>query len=168
MSKREHKDISKSIKVIPMAEAEAEEISQLVESVIRPLEYYNERARKEEIEKYSSDNLLKLVREDSDAVLAAKAKSAIVGFCISRYDDGLLWLSWFGVRDDYRKNGIGEKLLIVLESSASRRRAHKIWCDTRTDNLVSQRALLKAGFKKTVLLSNHWYNQDFFLWEKYV
>lgn len=135
-------------------------------SVIQPLQYYNDRARAEEIAKYSPDNLLLLTKEDPDSVLVATANGEPVGFCISRYDDGLIWLSWFGTKAEFRKLGVGRKLLQALDGTVRGRRAHKIWCDTRVDNLASQSVLEESGFKRIASFTNHWYGHDYFIWEK--
>jgi ribosomal protein S18 acetylase RimI-like enzyme len=155
-----------SFDIAPLLPSQADAVSNLIASVIRPLEYYNQRAREEEIAKYSSEGLLALAAEDTAAVLVASAENDVVGFCISRYDDGLIWLSWFGVKDSFRKAGVGRKLLESLERTVPLRNAHKIWCDTRTSNVASQRVLEKAGFKTVATFSNHWYGQDFLIWEK--
>ena len=156
------------VEIMPMAAEEAATASELIGSLIQSLSYYNERARTEEVNKYTAPQLMEQISEDPDSVLLAKENEEIVGFCISKYDDGLIWLSWFGVLSNHRKQGIGEKMLVALEESVHRRRSHKIWCDTRSVNVNAQSVLRKAGFVKIASLENHWYGQDFFLWEKVV
>ncbi|MDW7994832.1 MAG: GNAT family N-acetyltransferase [Gemmatales bacterium] len=158
-------ELSKVI-VTPMRPEEAEAVSALVAEIISALPYYNERARREEVAKYTPERLRSLVAEEPEAVLLARANHDVCGFAISHYDDGLIWIAWFGVRPDWRRRGIGTQLLAAVEETAPRRRAHKIWCDTRTENLISQQLLKKAGYKKIATLTNHWYGQDFYLWEK--
>ena len=142
-------------------------LSSLIAEVIEALPYYNERARREEIAKYSAHSLAEYAREDPDAILVAWQDTTPVGFCISRYDDGVVWLSWFGVAASARGLGVGTKLLAALMSTLRSRNAHKLWCDTRTDNVGSQKLLERLGFVRITRLTNHWYGQDFFLWEKY-
>ena len=134
---------------------------------IEPLQYYNERARREELAKYSQEGLRGLMDEEAEAVLVARFGARIVGFCVSRYDDGTVWLSWFGTSADARGKGVGSALLAALAQSLSRRRAHKIWCDTRVENVRSGAVLERAGFKRIATIANHWYGQDFHLWEWY-
>ena len=148
--------------------ADASSAASLIQSVISDLAYYNARAKREELAKYSASELLKLVDEDPTAVLIAWIDGVVAGFAISRYDDGLIWLSWFGVSRELRRKGIGQRLLNAVEATAAQRDAHKIWCDTRTDNAESARVLVRNGFKQICQVSNHWYGQDFFLWEKTV
>ena len=143
----------------------ADQVSGLISRVVLSLSYYNQRAKAEEVAKYTADGLVNIVRDDPDAVLVAVVDHRPVGFCISRYDDGLIWLAWFGVDPDFRTRGIGRRLLEALAMTISDRRAHKIWCDTRTANRLSQSVLQHFGFKKVAQLTNHWYGQDFFLWE---
>jgi RimJ/RimL family protein N-acetyltransferase len=151
-----------------LSPADTDIVSTLVASVIQPLTYYNARARNEEIAKYSSVNLQAMIAEDPDSVLIAVVNNEPAGFCISKYDDGLIWLSWFGTTERFKRKGIGKNLLRALENTVGTRRAHKIWCDTRTDNLASQSVLKEAGFTRVGHFTNHWYGHDYFIWEKYV
>ncbi len=137
----------------------------LIRQTIESLSYYNERAKQEELAKYGARELEQLTAEDPDSVLLATSDGELVGFCVSRYDDGLIWLSWFGVRSSHRRAGIGAKLLTALAETLPRRRAHKVWCDTRTANEASAQVLTRAGFQRLAELRNHWYGQDFYLWE---
>lgn len=145
----------------------AEQISSLMNEVIQSLPYYNERARREETAKYTASHLVSYVSDDPDAVLVAWQEATPIGFCVSRYDDGVVWLSWFGVAASARGLGVGTRMVRALLQTLASRGAHKLWCDTRTDNKGSQIVLERMGFARIARLDNHWYGQDFFLWEKY-
>jgi ribosomal protein S18 acetylase RimI-like enzyme len=151
----------------PMPRERAREVGDLIARVVKALPYYNERARREEVSKYGPAELAEIVTTEPLAVLTADVDGRLAGFCISRYDDGLLWLAWFGVDEPFRRCGVGAALVGALENTLAERRAHKIWCDTRTDNVASQRLLTRFGFTRIAKLTNHWYGQDFYLWEKY-
>jgi ribosomal protein S18 acetylase RimI-like enzyme len=151
----------------PIAEHEIDALAALMRDTIQPLACYNERARRAELAKYAAGGLRSLVAEDPQAVLAARDSSGLIGFCVSRYDDGTIWLSWFGTAARARGSGIGSSLLAALAKTLPSRRAHKIWCDSRVDNKESQSVLERAGFRRIATLTNHWFGQDFFLWEWY-
>lgn len=152
--------------VRPMVPGEAEEVAALLREVVSPLAYYSEEARRSEIAKYTPESLAAMSAENPNTVLVAVVDGRVGGFCISRYDDGIVWLAWFGVADRARGRGVGEALLRALEESTRARGIHKVWCDTRTDNLRSQRVLERTGFTRICEIANHWYGQDFILWQK--
>lgn len=149
-----------------IAPQDSTKVARLFESVLASLTYYNDRAKREEQVKYTADELQKLAAGDPDSVLIAEIDDELAGFCISRYDDGLLWLSWFAVAEAHRRKGVGRALLSTLERTAPGRNCHKIWCDTRVPNERSAQLLQTAGFRQLCKLTNHWYQQDFFLWAK--
>jgi len=134
---------------------------------IQPLTYYNDRAIRAELAKYTADALRSMVEADPQAVLVARDDTGPVGFCVSRFDDGTIWLSWFGTDPRARRKGVGASLLAALANTLPSRHAHKIWCDSRTDNVESKSVLERAGFRRITTLTNHWYGQDYFLWEWY-
>jgi RimJ/RimL family protein N-acetyltransferase len=157
-----------TVSVGPMQSSEASRTAQLIRSVISPLSYYSEAARTAEIAKYTEAGLQQLNNEDQYSVLVARSEDALVGFCISRYDDGIIWLAWFGVREDFRGTNAARELLKALDEATHARGCSKIWCDTRTENIKSQRVLEREGFSRTCTMTRHWYGQDFYLWEKFV
>lgn len=159
---------SEKISIRQMNDADAEELSNLISEVISPLVYYNELARKTEIEKYSPFRLKESIAEDEDSILLAFCDNRIIGFCITYFDDGLIWLSWIGVHPDFRRYKTAEKLLVKMEESVQARGAHKIWCDCRTVNTASISLLGGLGYKQICTVNNHWYGLDFILWEKLV
>jgi ribosomal protein S18 acetylase RimI-like enzyme len=144
-----------------------EAVVALMHATIQPLTYYNERAIRAELAKYTADALRSLVAADPQAVLVARDSGGPIGFCVSRFDDGTIWLSWFGTAARARGRGVGASLLAALAKTLPSRHAHKTWCDSRVDNKESNSVLERAGFHRVAVLTNHWYGQDYFLWEWY-
>jgi ribosomal protein S18 acetylase RimI-like enzyme len=142
------------------------EVSALFSKVVSSLPYYNDTSKRAELSKYSPGRLQQLIAADVDSVQVAMADSRPVGFCFSSIDDGIIWLSWFGVSSDYRRRGVGTSLLRTLDERAKRAKAHKIWCDCRQNNGESRATLASFGYREICQLFNHWYGQDFLLWER--
>jgi ribosomal protein S18 acetylase RimI-like enzyme len=139
----------------------------LMRETIQPLAYYNESARNAELAKYTAEGLRSLIAEEPQNVLVARDDGGLVGFCVSHFDDGTVWLAWFGTDHRARGRGIGAALLAALAKTLPSRHAHKVWCDSRVDNTESRSVLERAGFQRIATLANHWYGQDYFLWEWY-
>ena len=149
----------------PVDADEIDALAALMRDTIEPLGYYNARARRAELDKYTAARLRALVADDPDAALVARDDSGLLGFCVSRFDDGTIWLSWFGTAPRARRRGIGGALLTALAATLPARDAHKIWCDSRVDNVESCAALERAGYRRIATLTNHWFGQDYYLWE---
>jgi ribosomal protein S18 acetylase RimI-like enzyme len=139
----------------------------LMHGTIAPLSYYNESAIRAELAKYTPDELRARLAGDPSAALVARDGERLVGYCVSRFDNGTIYLDWYGTAPEARGRGIGASLLTALADSLPSRRAHKIWCDSRTDNKESNAVLERAGYHRIATLVNHWYGQDYFLWECY-
>src|SRR5204863_5310670 len=101
------------------------------------------------------DLLRKMIAEDPDAVLTARADGRLVGYLVSNLDEGLVWLAWFGVVASHRRHGIGTALLEAFEVTIRPRGCHKIWCDCRSSNEKSIAALTKAGYTIIAEVKNH-------------
>ena len=146
----------------PIEGEEIEPLAALMRETIEPLAIYNERAIRSELAKYTAENLRALAAADPHAIIVALDSDGLAGFCISRFDDGTIWLSWFGTATRARGRGIGAALLTALAATLPSRGAHKIWCDSRTGNTASNSVLERAGYRCVVTLVNHWYEQDYF------
>lgn len=151
----------------PIASLEFDALAALMRDTIKPLVYYNERAIAAELVKYTAENLRAKSQQDPHAILVARDSDGLTGFCVSRFDDGTVWLEWFGTAARARNGGIGAALLAALAATLPARRAHKIWCDSRVDNVESKSVLERAGYRRITTLVNHWYEQDYYLWEWY-
>ncbi|MFT3934775.1 MAG: GNAT family N-acetyltransferase [Chitinophagaceae bacterium] len=149
-------------------EPDANALSKAMEALINAIPYYNELAKQHETERYSANSLADKIKEDPYAVIIAETDKQIAGFCVSRFDDYTIWLEWFGVTEDNRGKGITKKLLQKLEETITIRKCHKIWCDCRTTNQAAIHILSEAGYTQIATIPNHWYKQDFILWQKFV
>lgn len=139
--------------------------SKVVKNTIKTTEYYSSVAQKGESKKYSPTRILHKMQDPSEIILVAKEAGQIAGFLSGHFNDGTFLIDWIGTRIEYRQQHTASHLLSFLEKRVEKR-VHKIWCDTRTENKEAIRFFKKHGFKKTAFLKNHWYRQDFFLWEK--
>jgi len=145
---------------------DCEAISLLFTDVVMPIPYYNELAKSTELSKFKTSDLVEKIKDDENSVLIATLNNEIAAFCFSRFDDNLIWLEWFGIHKKFRGKGISKLLLNELEETVAVRKCHKIWCDCRTTNVASIHILTNQGYRQIVTIPNHWFKQDFILWEK--
>jgi RimJ/RimL family protein N-acetyltransferase len=136
--------------------------------VLQAIPYYNPKAKEHEGKKYGHEELCRKIDEDPKSIILIKEGENIAAFCLSRFDDFTIWLEWFGVTTSYRGKSLSDLLLRKLEESARERHCHKIWCDSRTENERSIYILNRNGYENIALLKNHWYSQDFLLWQKFL
>ncbi len=145
--------------------AEAAKIATLFKEVVQDLEIYNEEARRIEIEKNNEVTFRARLGDDPRSISVAARGDAMLGFCITTDQHGPIWIEWYGVSKAARREGLGTKLVTHLQSELPRRHATKIWCDSRTINLPTIRLFEGLGFRRLCELKEHWYGQDFYLWE---
>lgn len=147
-------------------EEECQELSEVITAVIGAIPYYNDIAKRDEIKKFTAGELKQKIKGDALSVIVARVNHRPVGFCLSRFDDYTVWLEWFGVVQEHRGKSIADLLLNGLAETVAPRRCHKIWCDCRTANNAAIHILTAHGYKQLATVSNHWYGQDFILWER--
>ena len=141
-------------------------IHDLFSEVLHQLKYYNPAAKKSERAKFTLPQLEEKLLKDPFSIIVVKIDNEVVGFCFNRFDDYTVWLEWFGVAQSARNKKVGSILLAELENSARQRECHKVWCDSRTENIESFKTLQKNGFVVMTTLLNHWHGQDYFIWQK--
>jgi ribosomal protein S18 acetylase RimI-like enzyme len=154
--------------VAPMNCDDADALSSVFGQILQSLPYYNQRAKTSEMAKYTPAKLKASVLGDPESVLVAKIRNQIVGLCFSHEDDDLIWLAWIGVHPSHQRKGVASVLLGTLVERAKRSASHKIWCDSRTDNDAAKALFSYHGYSQLCTIRNHWYGQDFILWEKLV
>ena len=155
-----------NIIIRPMLLSEAKEVAKVFKTVTSAITYYNDLAIKEELNHYKTADLKQKIKEDSYSILVAINDTKIVGYCITHFDCYTIWIDWFGVLNENRGEGIARAMLVELEKSIIERKAHKIWCDSRTDNVQSITLFKSLGYQLFATIPNHWYGQDFVLLQK--
>jgi len=145
---------------------DAEAIEALVREVVSTLAYYTPEARRAEIGKYSGSALAEALDDRATLNLVAVGNGDLLGVILNKEDDGLLWINWFLTSPRARRSGAARALILASMDHARERGLHKIWCDTRTENVPSMTLLTQLGFVNRVRFDRHWFGQDFFLWER--
>ena len=146
---------------------DATSLAKLIREIISTTPHYSEKAQREEARKHNSSALTQYLSDRKYYVcFVAEEDGKIIGFIIGRNEAGVFWADWLGVNKNIRRKGVGESLMMKLESSLYKKGVHKIWCDTRTTNKEALNLLSKLDYKKLSVFKNGWYKQDFFLWEK--
>ena len=140
-------------------------VRRLFFDVVHPLDVYNSAAREAELALYTEARFREIIRDDPDYLWLAMLDDAPVGFSLVEPDGDLWWLAWFGVTPQGRGQRIGQKLVDNVLQVARSRRVPKVWCDTRAQNAQSMAVLSTLGFCKICDIPQHWYGEDYILWQ---
>jgi ribosomal protein S18 acetylase RimI-like enzyme len=126
---------------------------------------YTQEAIERELAKYTPHELVNRIHQNPLDILIALYEGQPVGVLIHREDAGTRWIEWLVVDLNYRRLGIGNKLLSELINIAAYSPFHKIWLDTRTENTSAKRFFEAFGFRHLVTIKQHWYGLDYDLYE---
>jgi len=119
----------------------------LMHATIAALSYYNESAIRAELAKYTADEVRSRIAGDPSAALVARDGDGLVGYCVSRWDNGTIYLDWYGTDPRARGRGIGAALLDALTGATE---ADGIWTIQTAifpENTASLRLHQQAGFR---------------------
>lgn len=132
--------------------------------------YYNDRAISYMKHYHSKTWLQKVINDEEYLVFVAKEKNKLIGFQIVSIGFSIAYLEWSGVHKDYRRQKIGTKLKEFTEKYIHKNHEdiHKLMCDTRTTNIISIQNLIHNGFLINTLHKNHWFNEDYYEYEKII
>jgi ribosomal protein S18 acetylase RimI-like enzyme len=158
---------SQTVDIGTLRSHESQAAETLFQTIVRASTYYNEWAKKTELDRYSAAKLAEMAASEPESVVVARAGGELAGFCFSHNDSlGLVWLDWVGVAESCRRRGLARTLVRHLIEAAPARGAHKIWCDTRVGNAAAATIFEKLGFERICELRNHWYGLDYYLWQR--
>jgi ribosomal protein S18 acetylase RimI-like enzyme len=148
--------------------ADLQTAAQVLETAILASPLYNDWSKRGEIASLSADALAAKLQSGDAEITAAFEGETMIGVVVFSFEAGLAWLDWVAVSAAHRGRGVAHALMRDLERSAVARGAHKIWCDSRVENMASQKLLESHGYSVAVTLKRHWYGLDFFIWEKFL
>lgn len=166
MKKRKQKSQDWLI-INPLNEKDVKEFSKLATEVISKTPYYSQNAKKHELKKFEVKCLKQKIKDKNNCYVTAKVNNKIVGFCYGYFDAGTFWLEWIGVGKEFRRKGIATSMIMFAHKKL-KSRVHKIWNDSRSNNKEAVAFFKKLKFEKVAHIKNHWYKQDFCLWQKFI
>jgi ribosomal protein S18 acetylase RimI-like enzyme len=145
--------------------AQAPVLRKLFCDVVGPLTLYDRAARDFELGLYTEQRFAEIVCEDADAIWLACVDGAPVGFSVVEPDRDLWWFSWIGVTERGRGQRLGHLLVDNALQIARARRIRKISCVVRPQNATAISLLQGFGFEKVCDLKDHWFGEDYLLWQ---
>jgi len=100
-----------------------------------------------------------IVAVESDQVVGVARGVELLG--------GVFNIEFMGVRKDFRKKGIGQKLIKGIEDEVKKRNIHKITFQVYPDPIYTP-FLEWCGYKKETTLRNHIFHQDLDIFAKFL
>jgi len=100
------------------------------------------------------------VRSSNTIVVVARAPDRIAGFGIMRYGDDEAHLDLFGVGHDYRREGLGRRLVEWLEKPALVAGISAVFLEVRASNLGAQAFYERLGYRKLAHLAHYYQGRE--------
>jgi len=102
-----------------------------------------------------------------DGFLVVKNDEKILGYIIGHPEDGSALLISMAIDPNFRRKGIGRKLLNTLLDHFQKKKIKEIILHVRTKNKPAINFYEKMGFKTIEIVKNHYQNgEDAYLMEK--
>src|SRR6266852_4106025 len=96
------------------------------------------------------------VRRADAIVVVARATDQIAGFGIMRYGDDEAHLDLLGVDHDYRRAGLGRRLVEWLEKPALVAGISAVFLEVRGSNAGAQAFYERLGYRKLALIAHYY------------
>jgi ribosomal protein S18 acetylase RimI-like enzyme len=100
------------------------------------------------------------VRSPNTIVVVARAADGIAGFGIMRYGDDEAHLDLLGVGRDYRREGLGRRLVEWLEKPAVVAGISAVFLEVRGSNLGAQAFYERLGYRKLAHLAHYYQGRE--------
>ncbi|UCH04366.1 MAG: GNAT family N-acetyltransferase [Candidatus Thorarchaeota archaeon] len=100
--------------------------------------------------------------------LVAEADGTIVGAVGGIRESRSMRVVSLAVRPSHQRRGIGCRLLLKLESIATRLRCHKLFLFTAWSMMEAIRLYLSLGYRKEGYLRRHFHGEDMAIFSKYL
>jgi ribosomal-protein-alanine N-acetyltransferase len=100
------------------------------------------------------------VRSPNALVVVARAANRIAGFGIMRYGDDEAHLDLLGVSHDYRREGLGRRLVAWLEKPALVAGISAVFLEVRESNHGAQAFYERLGYRKLAHLPQYYQGRE--------
>ena len=107
------------------------------------------------------DDFIRCLRQRNNiGMIIEYAEEQIVGFMIYELHKNRLHILNFAVRPNFRRQGVGSKMINELSKKLSHQRRNKISVEIRETNLGAQHFFHNSGFKAVSILRNFYDDTD--------
>ena len=100
------------------------------------------------------------IRDRATNVAIAHAGADLAGFGIMQYSDDDAHVLLFAVRPEYRRRGIGSKLLAWFETTANAAGIELIFLEARMSNVGARAFYAASGYRELVVLPKYYRNSE--------
>ena len=100
------------------------------------------------------------VRSPNTLVVVARAANRIAGFGIMRYGDDDAHLDLLGVSHDYRREGLGRRLVAWLETPALVAGISAVFLEVRESNYGAQAFYERLGYRKLAHIAQYYQGRE--------
>lgn len=150
----------------PAGAGDTAALKALFDRLVMGTELYVAGSRQADIDRFTLEALEQLIARDAQMVLIVEDGGRPAGFCLATDQHGPIWIDWIAVAPEIRGRGVARALLSTLIETARNRGAGRVWCDCLAINAGAIAMLEAAGFTRIAHLANHWWGQDYLLWER--
>lgn len=93
--------------------------------------------------------------------LLGEELAGVIGYCRDYFSsDYSYWLGWFVVKEKFRKNKIGTKLLRRVEKDLRTRKKRKLFVTTEDYNAVAKSFYTKNGFRTEGVVRDYYGKEE--------
>lgn len=140
-------------------------VATLMATVIAAQENYTPEAREVHVRANSQAHLMARIRHSPALLLVAEVDGGIAGAATFDISGGVLFVPWICVAESARHLRIGPALYDAAFAQGRERGCHKASGVSLTSNRGVLRYLKRIGGNQVGLLKNHWFGQDYLMWD---
>jgi len=102
--------------------------------------------------KLNNDSFDKVLKSETNFIYVVEEESKLVGFStfsvksVIRYPKPIMEFDELFVIENYRKIGVGKKLLFIMEKKAKELKCYKIFIDSRFDHKIAHKFYQSLGY----------------------
>ena len=109
---------------------------------------------------WTPDRVAASVRSSTTLVVVARAADRIAGFGIMRYGDYEAHLDLLGVGNDYRREGLGRRLVEWLEKPALVAGISAVFLEVRGSNYAAQAFYERLGYRRLACIARYYQGRE--------
>lgn len=165
-----------TIEIKEIAEKDVDEAAKITEECMHDAwerwekDYYPREAFEFDLTRHTNEEYRRRLRIPGGFFFGAKEEEEIVGLALGRVrgESGLATLSWICVKPEFRRKGIGNRMLEHVEGQMKEKGCHKIVAFALPCLTDAVRLYFKRSWVPECNLKRHWWKVDFMVISKWL